>query len=113
MPSRLGAVVVTTAQVQRELDDLGLHLVALDEAAGVTHLPRPHPQVHLQRRERADPSRELDPGSPKRAWDVDPSGARPAQNQQTPQDDEENEGPVCHEDRICEQAEDHLAASIG
>ncbi len=105
---------------QRDLDLSGQALgiqcrgdVALDESASVTHLSRPHPQVHLQRRERADPSREFHPGPPKRAWDVDPGGARPAQDQQTPQNDEENEGPVCHEDRICEQAEDHRAASIG
>jgi len=76
--------------------------VVLDEIAGITRAACLAAQPVLERRERADPARKLDGGSPQGRWDVDVRHPWPPQDQQSAEDDEHHEDEVNGDDEICE-----------
>src|SRR2546423_11581267 len=74
-----------SAGIQQWLD------VMLDKSSAVPQLAATHAQRILQRRQRANPSGELDEHSPHRRRDMERHYCRPAQREQAAQNNESDE----------------------
>ena len=79
------------------------HVVA-HEIALIGRLARSPPQLLLQRRERADPSGELDSHAPQRGGQMDPPHPRPAQHQEPAESDEGHEEEVEDDEQVGEES---------
>lgn len=77
--------------------------VMFDETARVTSATRLSAQRVFERRQRADPARELDGGAPDCTGNVQVGQLRPPQYQQPTEDDEHHEEEVNSDDKICEK----------
>ncbi len=84
----------------------------LKEATGVAGLTGLLAQGDLERSQRADPARQLDPRSPKGARYVNERRATPEQCQQPAQDDEYHEERVQREYEVGEQSVAHARSNM-
>jgi hypothetical protein len=72
----------------------------LDELTLVAGRPAALTKVVLQRRQWTDPSTEFDDDAPDGGWYVRPCQARPARDEETTQDDEDDEYNVHQDDQV-------------
>jgi hypothetical protein len=84
--------------------------ILLDETGGIPGAAAAPPQPVLERRQRADPAGELDPGAPDRRRHVQPGDPGAPEHQQPAEDDEEHEREVDGDRRVGQNLKDHMAS---
>ena len=85
--------------------------VLLHEAVRVPFLAGIDPEKVFQRRERANPARQLDEGAPGRRRNMDPDKPPVAAYQYRPRNDQYYEREVRHEDKVCRYSVEHRSAA--
>ena len=87
--------------------------VVLDETARISLRP-PHPaKANFKRSQGTNSTRDFDPCSPKRAWDVNPNHLGTAVCRERAQHHEHNEGEVKNDYDVGQQQVDHRSHIVG
>src|SRR5438132_13331192 len=82
--------------------------IVLDESARVARRARLRAQPVLERGERTCPARPFHENTPERGRELEPSRSWPAQEQERPRDDEEDEAEVDDEHHVREEGVQHV-----